>query len=66
MRINFFKVIIFSFVVFFLLIFLLGLKKDNNYSTKNLTGNKISSFQLKSINNDNLISEETLKKISIP
>ena len=62
MRINFFKVIIFSFVVFLLLIFLLGLKKDNNYSTKNLTGNKISSFQLKSINNDNLISEETLKK----
>jgi len=60
MKNNFFKVIVFSFVVFFLSIFWLGLKKENNYNTKNLTGSKITSFQLSSIHNDNLISDKIL------
>jgi len=49
MKINISKIIIFIFVGFFLLIFWLGLKKDNNYDTKNIIGNKIDSFQLSSI-----------------
>ena len=62
MKISISKIIIFSFVVFFLSIFWLGLKKDNNYDTKNITGNKISNFQLSSIYNDKFISEESLKE----
>ena len=62
MKISIFKIIIFSFVIFFLLVFWLGLKKDNNYDTKNITGNKISNFQLSSIYNDKFISEESLKE----
>ena len=62
MKINISKIIIFSFVIFFLSIFWLGLKKDNNYDTKNFIGNKISNFQLSSIYNNDYISEEALKK----
>ena len=57
MKINFLKIIIFCFTIFFL-----GLKKDNNYNTKNLIGSKISSFQIKSIHGNNFISEEFLKQ----
>ena len=62
MKINFFRIIIFSFVIFFLLIFFLGLKKNSNYNTKNLIGSKISSFLLPSIYSSDLISEEALKQ----
>ena len=62
MKINFFKIITFIFVIFFLSIFWLGLNKDNNYSTKSLTGSRISNFQIPSIHNDNLISEGHLKQ----
>ncbi|MDA1197885.1 MAG: DsbE family thiol:disulfide interchange protein [Proteobacteria bacterium] len=62
MKINFFKIIIFSFIIFFLSVFWFGLNKDNNYSTKNLIGKKISSFQLSSIHNNDLISDDLLKK----
>ena len=62
MKNNFFKIITFSFVIFFLSIFWLGLKKESNYDTKNLIGSKIASFQLPSIHNSDLISDETLKQ----
>jgi len=62
MKINISKIIIFIFVGFFLLIFWLGLKKDNNYDTKNIIGNKIDSFQLSSIYSNKFISEEILKE----
>jgi len=62
MKISISKIIIFSFVIFFLSIFWLGLKKDNSYDTKNIIGNKISNFQLFSIYNNKFISEEILKK----
>jgi cytochrome c biogenesis protein CcmG/thiol:disulfide interchange protein DsbE len=62
MKISISKIIIFSFVIFFLSIFWLGLKKNNNYDTENVIGNKISNFQLTSIYNNKLISEEDLKK----
>ena len=62
MKVNFFKILIFIFVIFFLYIFWLGLKKDNNYNTKNLTGSKITSFQLSSIHNSDLISDKALSQ----
>ena len=62
MKNNFFKYIIYIFTIFFLSIFWLGLKKDSNYNTKNLTGSRVSNFQLQSINSKGLISAETLKK----
>ena len=61
MKINITKIIIFGFVAFVLSIFWLGLKKDNNYDTKNIIGNKISNFQLPSIYSNDFISEESLK-----
>ena len=61
MKINFFKILFFSFVIFIILVFWLGLKKDNNYDTKNIIGNKISNFQLPSIYSNDFISEESLK-----
>ena len=62
MKINFFKIITFSFVIFFLVIFWLGLKKDNNYDTRSLTGSKLSSFQLSSLYDSSFISDEDLKQ----
>ena len=63
MKINISKIIIFSLVIFSLFIFWQGLKKNNNYDTKNLIGSKISKFRLIEINNINqYISEENLKK----
>ena len=62
MKNNFSKIIIISFATFFLLIFWLGLKKENNYTTKSLIGNSITSFQLPSIYNDEFITDKTLKQ----
>ncbi len=63
MNISISKIIIFGFVTFSLFIFWQGLRKDNNYDTKSLIGNRISDFQLTEIsNNDQYISEEDLKK----
>jgi len=63
MKISITKIIIFSAVIFVLIIFWQGLKKDKNYDTKSLIGSKISNFNLMEINNvDQYISEEDLKK----
>ena len=63
MKINITKVIIFSFIIFSLIVFWRGLKINQNYDTKNFIGNRISNFQLSEINNDEqYISEENLKK----
>ena len=63
MKISISKIIIFSFVIFFLFVFWQGLKINNNYDTKNLIGQKISNFRLAEINNNKqYISEEDLKK----
>ena len=61
MKINITKIIIFGFVAFVLSIFWLGLKKDNNYDTKNIIGNKISNSQQPSMYSNDFISEESLK-----
>ena len=63
MKISISKIIIFSLVIFVLLVFWRGLKINNNYDTKSLIGKKISNFQLIKIDNENqYISEEDLKK----
>ena len=63
MNISISKIVIFSFVIFFLFVFWRGLKIDNNYNTLNLIGNRISNFQLTELDNDrNYISEKDLKK----
>jgi len=62
MKINFLKIVIFCFALFFLSIFFLGLKKDNSYNTKNLIGSKISNFQIRSLNDNSFISENFLKQ----
>ena len=63
MKISISKIIIFSFVIFFLFVFWRGLQIDNNYDTKSLEGNRIDKFQLNEIGNNNqYISEVDLKK----
>jgi cytochrome c biogenesis protein CcmG, thiol:disulfide interchange protein DsbE len=62
MKINFFKIIIYCSVIFILSIFWLGLKKDSNYSTKNFIGGKVTSFQLASIHNSDIISDKNLRQ----
>ena len=63
MKINITKVIIFSFIIFSLIVFWRGLKINQNYDTKNLIGSRIGNFQLSEINSDEqYISEENLKK----
>ncbi len=61
MKISISKFIVFIFTIFFLFVFWQGLKKNNNYDTKNLIGTKISNFQLSEINSDNKISSDDLK-----
>ena len=63
MKISFVKIIIFSLIIFILIVFWRGLKINNNYDTKSLIGNRISNFKLFEINNgDRYIYEEDLKK----
>ena len=61
MKISFYKVITFVIVFFFLIVFWLGLQKDNSYNTKSLVGTNLSSFNLPSINNGDAITENYLK-----
>jgi len=62
MKVSFSKIIIFSFVIFLLLVFWKGLKINNNYDTQSLVGSRISNFQLSEVNiNSQYISEEDLK-----
>ena len=63
MKISISKIIIFSFVIFLLSVFWMGLKINNSYDTKSLVGNKISKFHLIEIyDNAQYISEDDLKK----
>ena len=62
MKISLSKIVTLCFVIFFLSIFCIGLQKDNSYNTKKLIGTKISSFQLPSIYNNNLVSDKLLKQ----
>ena len=61
MKISFYKIITFVIVFFLLIVFWLGLQKDNSYNTKSLVGTNLSSFNLPSINNEDTITENYLK-----
>ena len=61
MKISFYKIITFVIVFFLLIVFWLGLQKDNSYNTKSLVGTTLSSFNLPSINNEDAITENYLK-----
>ncbi len=62
MKINLLRILVFVFAVFTLSIFLLSLNKVKVYDTQNLVGKNISSFELKSLDNEATINEESLKK----
>ena len=63
MKTSILKIIIFIFVIFSLIVFWQGLKKNNNYDTKRLIGTRISNFKLIGINSDNqYITEEDFKE----
>ena len=51
---------ILSLPIFILLIFFLALERENQYTTKNLVGKKIQDFELKSLNQENFINQESL------
>ena len=62
MKITLTKIIILSLIVFLIGSFFVSLKKTSLYDTKNLVGQNIDSFQLKSLKDDLEINEELLKK----
>jgi len=62
MKISFFRVSIFLLVIFILSVFLFSLDKTKVYDTKNLIGQNIGSFELKSLNNKETINEKLLRK----
>tara|TARA_B100000941_G_scaffold282591_1_gene251220 strand:+ start:5448 stop:5975 length:528 start_codon:yes stop_codon:yes gene_type:complete len=47
---------------FVLIIFFLSLTREPVYNTESLTGNKITKFQIESLNNDELISYKEISK----
>ena len=55
MKMNFPRALIFLLAIFVLSIFLFSLNKNNVYDTKNLIGQKINSFVLKSLDNEFLL-----------
>ena len=63
MKINITRISIFIFLFFFISVMFVGLTKNNNYNTKNLIGNKISKFQVVSINDNEIFFKNSdLKK----
>ena len=62
MKINLSRILVFVFAIFILSIFFLSLNKVKVYDTQNLVGKNISSFELKSLDNEATINEELLKK----
>ena len=62
MKINFIKILFSVTCLFIIIIFFLGLNKNNVYTTKNLVGNSIGDFQIKSFYKDEIITQEKIKK----
>ena len=57
------KIIIsFGLISFVLLLFYFGLKNENKYETFDLVGKKLSSFELKSLDEKNVLNSKTLEK----
>lgn len=62
MKINFFRVLIFLISIFILSIFLFSLDKIKVYDTSNLVGQKISSFEIPSLDGKGKINDQLLRK----
>ena len=53
---------IYSLILFILIVFFVSLGKEPQYNTKSLIGNKITNVQLKSLQNDKILTDKDLKK----
>ena len=53
---------IYSLILFILIVFFVSLGKEPQYNTKSLIGNKLTNVQLKSLQNDKILTDEDLKK----
>ncbi len=62
MKINFYRILTFLIAIFILSVFLFSLNKVKVYDTESLVGKNINTFELKSINNKDVINKELLKK----
>ena len=62
MKISFSRALVFLIAIFILSVFLFSLNKTKVYDTQNLVGQKISTFELKSLNSEATINEKLLKK----
>ena len=52
---------IYSLILFILIVFFVSLGKEPQYNTKSLIGNKITNVQLKSLQNDKILTDKDLK-----
>jgi len=55
-------IISFGLISFILLLFYFGLNNKNKYETSDLVGKKLSSFELKSLDEKNVFNSNTLEK----
>ena len=62
MKINFSRALVFLTAIFILSVFLFSLNKVKIYDTQNLVGQNVGTFELKSINGEEIINEKLLKK----
>ena len=53
---------IYSLILFILIVFFVSLGKEPQYNTKSLIGNKLTNVQLKSLQNDKILTDKDLKK----
>ena len=56
MKINFYRILTFLIAIFILSVFLFSLNKVKIYDTHNLVGQTVGTFELKSINNEEIIN----------
>jgi len=62
MKIYFSRVLIFLIIIFILFVFFLSLNKSKIYDTKNIVGQNIHAFELKSLSGLEIINDQDLKK----
>tara|TARA_Y100000816_G_scaffold279701_1_gene252268 strand:- start:445 stop:969 length:525 start_codon:yes stop_codon:yes gene_type:complete len=53
---------IYFLILFILIVFFVSLGKEPQYNTKSLIGNKLTNVQLKSLQNDKILTDKDLKK----
>ena len=60
MRISFLKIISISIVLFALIVFFLALNIDKRYSTEKIVGKSLDNFEIKFLNNDEVLKKQDL------